>query len=81
MTNPHKFHGPTNYRIRLKGHLDPKWSDWFEQMVISTEADDTILIGSVADQAALHGLLNRIHDLNIALLSIECIEPVQLEKG
>ena len=74
MTNPHKFHGPTNYRIRLKGHLDPKWSDWFEQMVISTEADDTILIGSVADQAALH-------DLNIALLSIECIEPVQLEKG
>lgn len=79
MTNPHKFHGPTNYRIRLKGHLNQKWSDWFGQMVISTEGSDTILTGSVADQAALHGLLNRIRDLNLALLSVECIEPFQQE--
>ena len=71
MTNPHKFHGPTNYRIRLKGHLNQKWSGWFGQMVISTEGGDTILTGSVADQAALHGLLNRIRDLNLALLSVK----------
>ena len=80
MTNPHNIHGPTKYRIRLKGHLDPKWSDWFEHMVISTESGDTILTGSLVDQAALHGLLTRIHDLNLALLSVECIEPVQQEK-
>ena len=80
MTNPYKFHGPTNYRIRLKGHLNQKWSDWFGQMVISTEGSDTILTGSVADQAALHGLLNRIRDLNLALLSVECLEPFQQEK-
>ncbi len=80
MTNQHNIHGPTKYRIRLKGHLDPKWSDWFEHMVISTESGDTILTGSLVDQAALHGLLTRIHDLNLALLSVECIEPVQQEK-
>ena len=79
MTNPSKFHGPTNYRIRLKGHLSQKWSGWFEQMVISTEGSDTVLTGSVADQAALHGLLARIRDLNLTLLSVEYIEPVQIE--
>ena len=80
MTNPHNIHGPTNYRIRLKGHLDRKWSDWFGQMVISTERADTILTGSVADQAALHGLLIRIRDLNLTLLSVELIETVRPEK-
>ena len=73
MTNSHNIHGSTDYRIRLKGHLDPKWSDWFEQMVVSTDGVDTILTGPMADQAALHGLLIRIRDLNITLLSVECI--------
>ena len=75
MTNPHKYHGSKDYRIKLKGHLDPKWSDWFEQMAISTEGGETILIGPVADQAALHGLLIRIRDLNLTLLAVERIEP------
>ena len=79
MTNPHKYHGFTDYRIKLKGHLDPKWSDWFEDMAISTEGDKTILTGSLADQAALHGLLIRIRDLNLTLLSVERIEPVYPE--
>jgi hypothetical protein len=79
MTNLHKYHGVTDYRIKLKGHLNPKWSDWFEQMAISTEGDQTILAGAVADQAALHGLLIRIRDLNLTLLSVECIESVQQE--
>ena len=77
MTNPPKFHGPTDYRIKLKGRLDPKWSDWFDQMEISTEGNETILTGSVADQAALHGLLTRIHDLNLTLLSVERLESAQ----
>ena len=77
MTNPYKYNGLTDYRIKLKEHLDPKWSDWFEQMAISTEGDQTMLTGPVADQAALHGLLTRIRDLNLTLLVVERIEPVQ----
>jgi len=80
MTNPHKYHSATNYRIKLKGRLDPKWSDWFEQMAFSTECGNTILTGSVTDQAALHGLLIRIRDLNLTLLSVERIEPAHPEK-
>jgi hypothetical protein len=64
----------------LNGRLDRKWSDWFDQMEISTEGDQTILTGPVADQAALHGLLIRIRDLNLTLLSVERLEPVQQEK-
>ncbi len=80
MINPQKYHGSTDYRIKLKGRLEPKWSDWFEQMVISTEGGETILTGPVADQAALHGLLIRIRDLNLTLLSVERLEPAQQEK-
>ena len=80
MTNTQNYQSSTDYRIKLKGHLDPKWSDWLEQMAISTEGGDTILTGPVADQAALHGLLVRIRDLNLTLLSVERIEPLQQEK-
>ena len=80
MTKPHKYHGSRDYRIKLKGCLDPKWSDWFEQMAISTEGGVTVLKGPVADQAALHGLLTRIRDLNLTLLSIERIEPETEQK-
>ena len=75
MTKPRKSHTPVPYRIRLKERLDDKWSDWFEQMAISTEGGQTILTGPVADQAALHGLLIRIRDLNLTLLAVERIEP------
>jgi hypothetical protein len=81
MTNPRKYQDPKNYRIKLKGCLDAKWSDWFEQMAISTHGGDTILTGPVADQAALHGLLIRIRDLNLTLLSIECIEPKRMQNN
>ena len=77
MTGSHRDHDSTGYRIKLKGILDPKWSDWFGQMAISIEGGETILTGPVADQAALHGLLIRIRDLNLTLLSVERIEPVQ----
>jgi hypothetical protein len=60
--------------------LDTKWSEGFEKMAISFEGGGTILTGPVADQAALHGLLMRIRDLNLNLLSVERLEPLQANK-
>ena len=80
MTNLHKYYGSATYRIRLEGCLDPEWSDWFEQMAISTEGGKTILTGPVTDQAALHGLLIRIRDLNLTLLSVERLQPGEPQK-
>jgi hypothetical protein len=75
MIKPRKSHTPVHYQIKLKGHLDHKWSEWFEGIDISTGDGETILSGQVADQAALHGLLIRIRDLNLTLLSVEQIDP------
>jgi hypothetical protein len=80
MTNPQKYYAPVQYRIKLKGHLDHKWSDWFEEMDISHRGGQTILTGRVADQSSLHGLLTRIRDLNLTLVSVERIEPDQEDK-
>ena len=75
MTMPHKSSPPVQYRITLRECLDATWSDGFEQMDISVEGGRTILTGPVADQAALHGLLNRVRDLNLNLLSVERMTP------
>jgi hypothetical protein len=74
MTTPRRYQGSRDYRIKLKGCLDPRWSDWFEDMAISAEGGVTLLEGTVTDQAALHGLLIRIRDLNLTLLSVERLE-------
>ena len=59
------------YRIRVKGRLDKRWSDWFNGFTLTYPTDDeTLLDGRVADQAALHGLLAKIRDLGLSLLSI-----------
>lgn len=61
-----------NYEIVIRGRLRPEWSSWFNDMTIdSTENGDTILTGPVRDQAALHGILNRIRDLNLTLIEIK----------
>jgi hypothetical protein len=71
-----KQHQPEIFEIRLQGHLDTRWSDWFEGMTITqTEDGDTVLAGPVADQAALHGLLKKVRDLGLPLLSINPINP------
>ncbi|HYI24647.1 MAG TPA: hypothetical protein VD767_04485 [Thermomicrobiales bacterium] len=63
------------YQIRVKGHLGPRWSDWFEDLTITPEENgDTLLTGPVVDQAALHGLLRKVRDLGLPLLSIIRIE-------
>ena len=72
---------PELYEIRLKGHLDDKWAEWFEGLTI-TRADngETILRGPVVDQAALHGLLRKVRDLGLPLLSVTHIEPKQANR-
>lgn len=66
------------FEIRLQGHLDTSWANWFEGMVITlTEDGDTVLTGPVADQAALHGLLKKVRDLGMPLLSVCHIESGQ----
>lgn len=66
---------PIVYRIRIKGQLGPEWTDWFEGLTVTLDDNgDTLLTGPVADQAALHGLLKRIRDLGIPLISVVQVE-------
>ncbi len=62
------------YEIRVKGELDARWQAWFEGMTITLGDDETIIRGTVADQAALHGLLARIRDLGLPLIAVNQIE-------
>jgi hypothetical protein len=68
-------HGePSRYEIRLRGQLDECWSDWFEGFTLTNESDGTTtLTGPVIDQAALHGLLRRVGDLGVALISVNVL--------
>ena len=64
---------PEHYEIKIKGQLDPGWSDWFAGLKLTLlESDETLLSGLLPDQAALHGLLERIRDLNLTLISVTC---------
>ena len=74
MTKLRKDLKPEYYRIKIKGWLEPKWSYWFEGMEITYEKNYTLMTGPVKDQSALHGLLNRIRDLNLPLLLVERME-------
>ena len=69
---------PDRYEIRIKGHLDTRWTDWFEGLTITREANgETLLTGPVADQAALHGLLRKVRDLGLPLMSVTHVKPEQ----
>jgi hypothetical protein len=66
----------TYYQITLRGHLDSHWSDWFDRMtIINQDSGEVILRGPLADQAALHGVLIKIRDLGLPLLSVTRVEP------
>ena len=70
--------GPTIYRIRVKGHLASRWERWFEPMTIAPQANgDTLLTGPLVDQAALHGVIKRIRDLGLPLISVMESDPNQ----
>jgi hypothetical protein len=69
-------HEPGHYEIRLKGHLDAYWADWFDGLSLVQESDGTTVIhGPVVDQAALHGLLRKVRDLGLPLISVTHLEP------
>lgn len=67
---------PMVYQIKVKGHLGRQWTDWFEGLTITLEeGGDTLISGPVVDQAALYGLLRKVRDLGLRLVSISTIEP------
>ena len=79
MTNGREFSKPARYEIRVKGHLEPRWSDWFDGFeLVQRAGDETTLTGLVIDQPALHGLLAKVRDLGLPLLSVI---RVQEDKG
>jgi hypothetical protein len=66
------MNAPQVYEIRVEGHLTDRWSDWFEGLAIRNEAGGyTLLTGLLADQAALYGVLTKIHNLNLTLVSVQ----------
>ncbi len=73
---------PMVYQIRLKGHLGSQWTDWFDGLTITLEEDgDTLLTGPVIDQAALHGLLKKVRDLGMPLVSVSPVETGQADQS
>ena len=70
--------GPGTYEICIKGHLDQRWADWLEGMSFAFENDGTTkLSGPLSDQAALHGVLNRLRDLGLPIISVQWLGPIQ----
>ena len=68
-------HNPGRYEIRLKGHLDSRWAAWFDGLSLTNSSDGTTLIcGPVADQAALHGLLQKVRDMGLPLISVTQVQ-------
>lgn len=67
---------PVVYQLRIKGHLDSRWTGWFEGLSITlVDGGDSVLTGPVADQAALHGLLKKMRDLGLTLVSVSPLDP------
>lgn len=62
------------YQIKVQGKLDEGWSDWFDGMTISFESGTSVMVGTVVDQAALHGILVKIRDMHLTLVSVTRIE-------
>jgi hypothetical protein len=64
----------TVYEVRINGRLDARWSEWFEGLEVTSDGGDTLLTGCVIDQAALHGLLRRVRDFGLPLVSVTPLE-------
>jgi hypothetical protein len=71
---------PLIYQIRIKGHLGREWADWFEGLTLTAlDNGETLLTGAVVDQAALHGVLRKVRDVGLPLLSVVCVTPGQAD--
>lgn len=86
MSDNHQTQTKTNeemiYQIRLQGHLGRQWTVWFEGMSITLEDNgDTLITGPVADQSALHGLLKKVRDLGMPLLSVTSVKSDQIDES
>jgi hypothetical protein len=74
MSKPIGLTQAAKYEIRVKGELDARWESWFEGMTIAVVDDETLISGTVSDQAALHSLLMRIRDLGLPLIAVNQVE-------
>lgn len=82
MTSTPKRHVPSGYQLRVNGHLDQHWSAWFGGLTMTHEDDGTsCLTGAIADQAELHGLLTKIRDLGVTLISVEVVDVKSTEQA
>jgi hypothetical protein len=70
MSNGRDYDKASVYQIRIQGSLDPSWSDWFDGFSIIVQGGETLLEGTVIDQAALHGILAKINDLGLTIISV-----------
>lgn len=75
-----RHEGPGLYEIRIEGHLEHRWAGWFDGLTLTLEDNgDTLLTGPVVDQAALHGLLRKVRDLGMPLVSVRRVSPSQAD--
>ncbi len=73
--------GPAQYEIRVAAVLDGRWAAWFDGLQVSGQGEETVICGLVADQAALHGLLTKVRDLGLCLISVRRTEASQSSPG
>lgn len=71
------FGGPAQYEIRVAGVLDSRWAAWFNDLQISAQGEETMICGLLADQPALHGLLTKLRDLGLCLISVRRLDTGQ----
>lgn len=82
MSHSLRREAPAGYRLRVDGHLDDHWAAWFGNLALTHEPDGTTsLSGVVSDQAELHGLLTKVRDLGVTLISVEVIDPSDASSG
>lgn len=69
---------PARYEVRVEGVLDGRWSEWFEGLHLQNQSDETILSGTLPDQPALHGILDKVRDLGLTIITVRRLPPEQL---
>lgn len=69
---------PARYEVRVEGVLDGRWSEWFEGLHLQNQSGETILSGALPDQPALHGILDKVRDLGLTIITVRRLAPEQL---